>query len=136
LALAKIMTHSGMTGEIASVLVAATGTAFPLISPLIGTIGAFVTGSGTSTSVLFGDLQRQTAQAIGANPAWLCAANELGAGIGKMISPQGIAIGTSAVALAGSESVVLRKVAKYCLLFVVLAGIICYFFPMIGLVIH
>jgi lactate permease len=136
LALAKIMTHSGMTGEIAAVLVAATGTAFPIISPLIGTIGAFVTGSGTSTSVLFGDLQRQTAQAIGANPAWLCAANELGAGIGKMISPQGIAIGTSAVALAGSESVVLRKVAKYCLLFVVIAGVICYVFPMIGLVIH
>lgn len=136
LALAKIMTHSGMTGEIASVLVAATGSAFPLISPLIGTIGAFVTGSGTSTSVLFGDLQRQTAQAIGVNPAWLCAANELGAGIGKMISPQGIAIGTSAVALAGSESIVLRKVAKYCLLFVVLAGIICFVFPMIGLVIH
>ena len=134
LALAKIMTHSGMTGEIANVLVAATGTFFPLVSPLIGTIGAFVTGSGTSTTVLFGDLQRQTAISIGANPSWLAVANTMGAGIGQMISPQGIAIGTSAIAMAGAESEVLRSVFKYCLIYVIIGGLVCYFLPMLGLV--
>ncbi len=57
LSVAKIMGYSGMISDIATVLVAVAGTKFPLISPLIGTIGGFVTGSGTSTTALFGQLQ-------------------------------------------------------------------------------
>ena len=127
LATAKIMGYAGMTTDIAAFLVTATGSFFPFISPLIGTIGGFVTGSGTSTCVLFGPMQQETANAIGANPSWLVAANTCGAGIGKMVSPQGIAIGAAAAGLTGSESKILSNVIKYCVIMVVAAGLLCYF---------
>jgi lactate permease len=134
LAVAKIMGYSGMISDIAKVLVAVTGSYFPLISPLIGTIGGFVTGSGTSTTALFGQLQVETANAIGAQPVWLAAANLMGAGIGKMICPQSIAIGTAAVNLSGVESKILSKTALYTVLFAAIGGVICFVFPMLGLV--
>ena len=134
LAVAKIMGYSGMISDIAKVLVAVTGSYFPLISPLIGTIGGFVTGSGTSTTALFGQLQVETANAIGAEPVWLAAANLMGAGIGKMICPQSIAIGTAAVNLSGVESTILSKTALYTVLFAAIGGVICFVFPMLGLV--
>ena len=133
LATAKIMDHSGMTRDIANLL-AQTKSFFPLVSPLIGVLGAFITGSGTSTCVLFGGMQAMTAEAIGASPAWLAAGNVMGAGIGKMISPQSIAIGLAAVGLSGQESVILKKVIKFCVLYFVLAGLICYLFPILGIV--
>ena len=128
------MGYSGMISDIAKVLVAVAGDKFPLISPLIGTIGGFVTGSGTSTTALFGQLQVETAKAIEANPTWLAAANLMGAGIGKMICPQSIAIGTAACGLTGAESKILGKCAAYTLLFAAIGGIVCFVFPMIGLV--
>ncbi|SFG40205.1 lactate permease [Lachnospiraceae bacterium C7] len=134
LAVAKIMGYSGMTTSISKELVSVTGQYFPFISPLIGTIGGFVTGSGTSTTALFGDVQVQTAKAIGANPSWLAAGNLMGAGLGKMICPQSIAIGSAAVGLSGVESKIMAKVVVWTISFVVIAGIICYGFSVIGLV--
>lgn len=134
LALAKMMGYSGMISAIAALLVAVTGKFYPLITPLIGTLGGFVTGSGTSTQVLFGQLQVETAKAIGSDPAWLAAANAVGAGIGKMISPQGIAIGCAAAGLAGKESVVLKRTFGYAIAFAIVAGILCFVMPMVGLV--
>jgi lactate permease len=131
------MGYSGMISDIAVVLVAVTGSFFPLFSPLIGVIGGFVTGSGTSTAVLFGKLQQDTAAAISDNPnlpAWLCAANEMGGGVGKMICPQSIAIGCAAVGLTGSESKILGKVFIYVLLYAVIGGLICFFVPVLGLI--
>ncbi|MBR1628263.1 MAG: L-lactate permease [Lachnospiraceae bacterium] len=125
MSVAKIMGYSGMISVIAQFLVAATGSAFPLISPLIGGLGGFVTGSGTSTCVLFGPLQVQTAGTLGLNQEWIAAANVAGAGIGKMISPQGIAIGTGAAGLVGKESEVLGKAVRFFILYVAIAGVIC-----------
>ncbi len=124
---AKIMGYAGMTPDIAAFLVTVTGKYFPLISPLIGTLGGFVTGSGTSTCVLFGPMQQETANAIGADPAWLVAANTCGAGIGKMISPQGIAIGAASAGLTGQESTILSRAFKYCIVFVIVGGLLCFF---------
>lgn len=126
MATAKIMGYSGMIADIASLLVVVAGAFYPLIAPLIGAIGAFVTGSGTSTCVLFGGLQSETAKTLGLNPEWMAAANVMGAGIGKMICPQGIAIGAGAIGMVGSESKILSGVIKYFLLFVILAGVICF----------
>ena len=126
MSVAKIMGYSGMISDIAVFLVAATGKAFPLISPLIGGLGGFVTGSGTSTCVLFGPLQVETAQSLGLNAPWIAAANVAGAGIGKMISPQGIAIGTGAAGLTGKESEVLGRAVKFFALYVAVAGVICF----------
>lgn len=71
MATAKIMSYSGMISDIASLLVAAAGQYYPLIAPLIGALGEFVTGSGTSTNVLFGGLQAKTALTLGwIQPGW------------------------------------------------------------------
>lgn len=133
MAAAKIMSYSGMISDIAKFLVAVAGPFYPAIAPLIGALGAFVTGSGTSTCVLFGGLQSETAAALGLNATWMAAANVMGAGIGKMICPQGIAIGAGAINAVGSESKILSAVFKYFLLYVVVAGVICYAGSWMGL---
>ena len=125
LASARIMSYSGMITAIAVMLVAWTGSLYPLFSPLIGMIGGFVTGSGTSTAVLFGSLQQEAAEAVKVDPVWLVAANMAGGGIGKMISPQNIAVGCAASGLSGKESKVLSKTFPYAFLFIVIAGILC-----------
>ena len=126
MAMAKIMSHSGMIAEIAGMMVALTGSFYPAAAPFVGAIGTFVTGSGTSANVLFGGLQGETAGSLGLDPSWLAGANTVGATIGKMISPQSIAIGTAATASVGSESKILRKVIKYCVLFIIIAGLVAY----------
>lgn len=133
MAVAKIMSYSGMISDIASFLVAAAGPFYPLIAPLIGAIGAFVTGSGTSTCVLFGGLQSETAAALDFHAEWMAAANVMGAGIGKMVCPQGIAIGAGAINAVGSESRILSAVFKYFLFYVAVAGITCYAGALMGL---
>lgn len=133
LATAKVMGYSGMISDIAKFLVATTGGLYPLFAPVIGALGAFVTGSGTSTNVLFGGLQSETALALGLSPTWLAAANVMGAGIGKMVCPQGIAIGAGAIGAVGQESKILSGVFKYFILYVVLAGAICYAGTLLGL---
>ena len=126
MAMAKIMSHSGMIAEIAGMLVTLTGDFYPAAAPFVGAIGTFVTGSGTSANVLFGGLQVETAGSLGLDPCWLAGANTVGATIGKMISPQSIAIGTAATATVGNESKILRKVMKYCAIFIVIAGCVAY----------
>ena len=126
LALAKVMSHSGMISDIATFFVATTGHYYPLVAPLIGTLGGFVTGSGTSTTVLFGGLQAETASTLGINAAWLASSNTVGACIGKMICPQSIAISVGAINQPNSDSQILKQSIKYCVAYVVLAGIICF----------
>ena len=117
LACAKIMGYSGMIASIAAFFVAALGGLYPLVAPLLGALGTFVTGSGTSSEVLFGNVQLQAAQSIGVNETWLVAANSLGVSAGKMLSPQNIAIGCAACGLVGKDGEILGKIAKYAFAF-------------------
>lgn len=122
-----------MISDIAQMLVIMTGPFYPCIAPLIGGLGGFVTGSGTSTCVLFGGLQAETALSLGLNPSWMAAANVTGAGIGKMISPQGIAIGAGAINAVGSESKILRRVFLYFVIYILISGVICMTGSVIGI---
>lgn len=126
-ALAKVMGYSGMIKSIAIVLVAITGSYYPLIAPIIGALGTFVTGSDTSANVLFGGLQAQVATNLHLSPYWLAAANTGGATAGKMISPQSIAIATAATGLVGSEGKILSQTIKFCIPYVIILGLITYF---------
>ena len=121
LAVAKIMTYSGMISDIAALFVGITGSFYPFVAPIIATLGAFVTGSGTSTEVLLGRLQSEAATAIGVSQYWLAAANSVGAGIGKIISPQCVATAVAAVGLTGQDSKLLGAVIKWALLLLVIA---------------
>lgn len=126
ISLAKIMGYSGMIKAIADIVVAITGSFYPLISPLIGAIGTFITGSDTSSNILFGNLQIEAANAIGINSYWLAGSNTLGATGGKMISPQSIAVAVTATNIMGYEGKILNYTLKICLIYVVISGIIVY----------
>lgn len=123
LALAKVMGYSGMTPSLAAVLVAATGPVYPLIAPLIGALGTFITGSDTSSNILFGKLQTEVAGGLGQDPIWLAAANTSGATAGKMISPQSIAVATAAIGQTGQEGPLLGRTLPFCFAYVLILGL-------------
>lgn len=124
--LSKVMGYSGMIATIAISLVKLTGAFYPVISPIIGVLGIFITGSDTSANVLFGALQVQAANALHVSPYWLAAANMAGATAGKMISPQSIAIATGATKLEGKEGVLLKKALPYCALYTLVLCVIVF----------
>jgi lactate permease len=109
LALAYVMNLSGQTASLGAWLAGAGGF-FAFLSPVLGWIGVGVTGSDTSANALFGALQVQTAARAGLDPLLLAAANSSGGVLGKMISPQNLAIAASAVGMAGREGELFRKV--------------------------
>ncbi len=109
LALAYVLNQSGQTNTL-SALLATAGTAFVFLSSILGWIGVAVTGSDTSSNALFGALQVQTAAHTGLDPVLLAAANSSGGVMGKMISPQNLAIAAGAVGMAGREGDIFRKV--------------------------
>lgn len=117
---AKVMGYAGMIGAVSSFCIAVTGSLFPLMAPVIGAVGAFVTGSGTSSGLLFGSVQLQAAEALGMDPYWIVALNSLGVGAGKMISPQSLAIGMAAVQVTGAEGKLLSRALPIAVVFVVL----------------
>lgn len=120
LAAAKIMIYSGMIAEIAAFAIALMGSLYPVIAPWLGALGTFVTGSGTSSGVLFGKVQFDAAQALGMDSYWVVGLNALGIGAGKILSPQSIAIALSAVGGLKEDSKLLKMVLPYGLAF--LAG--------------
>lgn len=124
----SIMETSGMINTLAVALATATGALYPLFAPAIGAIGTFLTGSDTSANILFGKLQAGVAEHIGADPVWISASNTAGATGGKIISPQSIAIATSACEQQGQEGRILKAALLYALGYVVITGIVVYIF--------
>ncbi|OFN74224.1 L-lactate permease [Rothia sp. HMSC071B01] len=121
MSVANVMNYAGMTTSIALAL-AAAGPVFPLLSPIIGWIGVFVTGSVTNANVLFAGLQSTTAAQIAVDPTLLVAANTAGGVMGKIVSPQSIAIAAAAVNSAGEESKITSMSIKYS---AILLGLVC-----------
>ncbi|WXR62044.1 L-lactate permease [Peptostreptococcaceae bacterium AGR-M142] len=124
--MAKLMGYSGMVTSIALILVKVTGSYFPIISPMIGALGTFLTGSDTSSNILFGSLQYEVANSININPYWLAAANTSGATAGKMISPQSIAVATSATGLIGFEGKIFNRTIQFCIIYVLFLGFLVF----------
>ncbi len=112
LALAYVMNQSGQTITL-GLWAAGAGSFFAFLSALIGWLGVAVTGSDTSSNALFGALQVTAANENGINSTLLAAANSSGGVLGKMISPQNLAIGAAAVGLAGQEGDLFRKVVGW-----------------------
>src|SRR4051794_14157133 len=125
LALAYVMNLSGQTGSLGAWL-AGAGGAFAILSPILGWIGVAVTGSDTSANALFGALQVQTAKEAGLDPVLMAAANSSGGVLGKMVSPQNLAIAAAAVGMAGREGDIFRKVIGWSLAMLVLMCLIVF----------
>ena len=123
LALAYVMNQSGQTISL-GLWAAGAGELFAFLSALIGWLGVAVTGSDTSSNALFGALQVQTAAKAGLDPLLLAAANSSGGVLGKMVSPQNLAIAAAAVGMAGQEGVIFRKVLGWSLVLLLFMCII------------
>jgi lactate permease len=118
LALAFVMNASGQTITLGTWM-AGAGGAFALLSPILGWIGVAVTGSDTSSNSLFGALQVTAAAKAGLSPLLMAAGNSSGGVLGKMISPQNLAIAAAAVDMHGKEGDVFRRVIGWSLVFLV-----------------
>ena len=112
---------------------ASTGFLFPFFSPLLGWLGVALTGSDTSSNVLFGGLQKISAEALGINPILSCAANSSGGVMGKMIDAQSIVVAGVATGQQGSEGEILRGVFWHSIALASLVGVVvflqAYVFP-------
>lgn len=114
--LSTLMDHSGMTLMLAQMLSRGMGAAFPIVSPLVGILGAFATGSNNNSNVLFAPLQKDVAQMLAIAPALLIAAQTTGGSLGSMLAPAKIIVGCSTVGLKGRDGEVLRLTVPYSLI--------------------
>lgn len=123
LGFAYILNDAGITLTLAAVL-ASTGVLFPFFAPMLGWLGVFITGSDTSANALFSKLQYATAQSIGVDPVVTVAANISGGVVGKMISPQSIAVAAAAGNLVGRESELFRFTVKHSFFMLLFIGVV------------
>jgi lactate permease len=125
LGLAYVMNASGQTASLGTWM-AGAGAAFAIFSPVLGWLGVAVTGSDTSSNSLFGALQVSAAKQAGLSPALLAAANSSGGVLGKMVSPQNLAIAAAAVGMSGKEGEIVRKAIGWSLGFLFFMCVIVY----------
>ena len=112
MALAYVMNFSGQTTAVGAAL-ATTGAAFAFLSPVLGWIGTAVAGSATSAGALFANLPATAAAGAHLDPHLLLAANTIGGGLGKIVSPQNLAIAATAVDAEGADAEILRRAAPF-----------------------
>lgn len=123
-AMAVIMQHAGMTETLARGLAEGMGSLFPAVSPWIGALGAFMTGSNTNSNVVFSNLQLRTAELLGYSAAIILAAQTAGGALGSVIAPTKIVVGASTGGMAGREGEVMRKMLVYTGLLILIISVL------------
>ena len=111
-AMAAVMEQAGMIQALAEALAGAAGGGFALVSPWIGALGAFVTGSNTSSNLMFGALQANTAGLLRLDVPLVLALQNVGGALGSVVSPTKIIVAVSTLGLAGQEGRVMRPLAR------------------------
>ena len=126
---AVVMNHAQMTNVLAVGISRVFGQEiYPIISPFIGALGAFITGSNNNSNVLFGNLQMQTAKLLNLPVALILAAQTTGGALGSVMAPAKIILGCSTVGLSGKEGKVIGKLILYSGILILIAGIFTYIF--------
>ncbi|EOA3903970.1 L-lactate permease [Bacillus cytotoxicus] len=123
IALAYVENYSGMSSTL-GLAFSSTGNAFPILSPILGWIGVFITGSVVSSGSLFAPLQAVTAAQLDIVPSTLVALNVVGGTMAKMVSPQSVAVACAAVGLVGKESALFKVAMKYSLIFLAVISLL------------
>ena len=123
MAIGFITRYSGSDATLGLAL-AQTGWAYPFFGTLIGWLGVALTGSDTSSNVLFGGLQKITAEQLGISPVLMAAANSAGGVMGKMIDAQSIVVASTATKWYGHEGSILRFVFFHSLALATLVGLL------------
>ncbi len=121
--MAQVMNYTGMTSTLA-LLFAKTGYFFPFFAAFIGWLGVFLSGSDTSSNTLFGPMQTITAQQLNLPPVLTAGTNSSGGVMGKMISPQNLAVGAAAIDKVGEEGTILRRTVAHSLILAAGIGIV------------
>ncbi|MGI6662057.1 MAG: L-lactate permease [Bacillota bacterium] len=121
--MALVMNDTGMTSEMAAGVARIAGPMFPVVSPFIGVLGCFMTGSNTNSNILFGSFQMETAKALGLSATLIAGSQTAGASLASSIAPAKVLLGSSTSGLTGREDAVLRKCLPYCALVVLMLGI-------------
>jgi lactate permease len=139
LAIGFVTRYSGADATLGLAL-AGTGFLYPLFGTYIGWLGVTLTGSDTSSNVLFGGLQRVTAEQLGLSPVLMAAANSSGGVMGKMMDAQSIVVASTATRWYGHEGSILRFVAFHSIALATLVGLLvlgqAYLWPLTLLVPH
>jgi lactate permease len=123
LAIGYVTRYSG-TDAILGLAFAHTGVLYPFFGTMLGWLGVALTGSDTSSNVLFGGLQVVTAQQVGVSPVLMAAANSSGGVMGKMIDAQSIVVAGTATETRGMEGKILRYVFWHSLALASLVGVL------------
>jgi lactate permease len=118
------VTRYGGTDATLGLAFTRTGWLYPFFATLLGWLGVALTGSDTSSNVLFGSLQKITAQQLGFNPVLIVTANSTGGVMGKMIDAQSIVVATASTGQAGQEGRILRFVFWHSLALATIMGVI------------
>ena len=123
LALGNVTKYSGTDATLGLAL-SHTGWFYPFFGTLLGWLGVALTGSDTSSNVLFGSLQKITAEQTGLNPILMVAANSSGGVMGKMIDAQSIVVASTATNWYGHEGSILRYVFFHSIALATLMGLL------------
>lgn len=123
-AMAVIMQHAGMTDSLAQGLAQGIGWAFPFMSPWIGALGAFMTGSNTNSNVVFAALQLRTSELLGYSAAVILAAQTSGGALGSVIAPTKVVVGASTAGMQGREGEIMQKMLVYIGLLLLLVSVL------------
>jgi lactate permease len=118
------VTRYGGTDATLGLAFTRTGALYPFFATLLGWLGVALTGSDTSSNVLFGSLQKITAQQLGFNPILIVTANSTGGVMGKMIDAQSIVVSTASTGQVGEEGKILRFVFWHSIALAAIMGII------------
>ncbi len=121
--MALVMSDSGMTRALADAIRTGAGAAFPILSPYLGVLGAFMTGSNTNSNVTMGLLQLETAIALGLPPVLIAAAQTVGGSLGSGVSPDKAVLGAAIAGTPGREAVITRRALPYTFVIVGAVGI-------------
>jgi lactate permease len=139
LALGFTTRYSGLDATL-GLAFARTGVLYPFFGTLLGWLGVALTGSDTSSNVLFGSLQRITAEQLGLSPVLMASANSTGGVMGKMVDAQSIVVASTATRWYGHEGEILRYVFFHSLALACLMGLLvtleAYVFPFTALVVR
>ena len=122
--MAVVMENAGMTDTLARGLAEGMGRLFPVVAPWIGALGAFMTGSNTNSNVVFGALQLRTAELLGFAVPLILAGQTAGAALASVMAPTKVVVGASTAGMAGHEGEVMRRLAAYTLLLVLLISLL------------
>jgi lactate permease len=125
LALGNVTKFSGTDATLGLAL-AHTGTLYPFFGTLLGWLGVALTGSDTASNVLFGSLQKITAEQLGLSAILMGAANSSGGVMGKMVDAQSIVVASTATNWYGHEGAILRYVFWHSLALAALMGVLVY----------